>query len=273
MNETRKLYDEHPINEQEILSKLEQSGKELDSLRPEDLSNFDQDHYGGLEATDLLAERLRLHAGDRVLDICSGLGGTSRYLAYRHGCEVVGVDLHRPRTESAIALTRRVGLEERVTFVCGDAARLEFPDGSFDAAISQEAFLHITDKEGLFAGCRRVLKPGGRLGFTDWIAHGELGEEESRILREVIAAVALSGADRYRACLEKAGFTDIRYEDLSEWWRGILRGRLEMFKSLKKETVRRFGEQRHNEYIAAYTIFVERIESGVLGGGRFCAVA
>ena len=275
MDEIERLYSEHPINEQEILSKLGEAGKDLDRLSPEDLSIFDQDHYGGIEATDLLVERLQIGEGSHVLDLCSGLGGTSRYLAYRHGCTVVGVDLHQPRTDSAIALTERVGLSDRVSFIRGDAAKLQFDDGEFDAAISQEAFLHIPDcdKEALLEGCRRVIKPGGRLGFTDWIVRGKLSKAVQTNLRDVIAAVGMVASDRYLALLESAGFTQVQFEDLSEWWRGLLVARLDMFKSLKKETVQRFGVQRHNQYITAYTNFVKQIEIGNLGGGRFCGVA
>ena len=272
MDEIERLYNEHPINEQEILSKLERAGKDLDGLRPEDLTVFDQDHYGGIEATDLLVQRLHIGAGSTVLNICSGLGGTSRYLAYRHGCKVVGVDVHKPRTESAIALTERVGLADRVSFECRDATRLEFEDACFDAAISQEAFLHIPNKEALLEGCRRIIKPGGRLGFTDWILRGKLSKAVQNRLRDIIAAVGMVASDQYLALLEGAGFSDVQFEDLSEWWQGILRNRLEMFKSLKNETVRRFGADRHNQFIAAYAIFVEQIEKGILGGGRFCGV-
>ncbi len=78
MNDVVSFYDEHPINEGEILSKLEQEGKDLAHLAPTDLQTHDQDHYGGTEASDILANRLALKPGMRVLDICSGMGGTSR---------------------------------------------------------------------------------------------------------------------------------------------------------------------------------------------------
>ena len=273
MDEIQRLYNEHPINEQEILNKLTKAGRDLDRLSPEDVSVFDQDHYGGIEATDLLVQRLNIKEGSYVLDICSGMGGTSRYLAYRHGCRVMGVDLHKPRSDSAIALTKRVGLDDKVSFVCGDAANLEFEDDTFDAALSQEAFLHIPDKKALLDGCRRVIRPGGRLGFTDWIIRGKLTKAVQASLRDIIAAVGLVASDNYIALLEASGFSQVQFEDLSEWWQGILRSRLEMFKSLKKETVRQFGRERHNQYIAAYTTFVEQIEKGNLGGGRFWGVA
>ncbi|MEE8435369.1 MAG: hypothetical protein V3S64_11325, partial [bacterium] len=72
------FFDEHPINEGEILSKLKDAGKDLAHLAPEDLFAYDQDHYGALEATDALAALLALNASSEVLDVCSGMGGTSR---------------------------------------------------------------------------------------------------------------------------------------------------------------------------------------------------
>ena len=47
-----RFYETHPINEYEILEKLRADGVELDGLTEETLQNYDQDHFGGLEAVD-----------------------------------------------------------------------------------------------------------------------------------------------------------------------------------------------------------------------------
>jgi cyclopropane fatty-acyl-phospholipid synthase-like methyltransferase len=270
------FYDGHPINEAEILAKLQAAGKPVNALRPEDLTAFDQDHYGGLEATDLLVQRLALRPGERVLDVCAGLGGTSRYLAWKHGCTVVGVDFNAGRVAGANALTRRVRLQERVTVQQGDATRLAVTppalQGGFDAAISQEAFLHIEDKAGLLSGCHRMLRPGGRLGFTDLIATPQLTPVDREQLRDAILAVSLLTPEEYRAHLRAAGFSAVEWEDISPWWAKILRGRLEMYRSLEDQTVKRYGREHHDRFIAGYSNFVAIIESGRLGGGRFVAV-
>jgi len=271
MNPVVSFYEEHPINEREILAKLEQTGKDPDRLVPEDLFPYDQDHYGGLEATDALVESLNLSPATHLLDICSGLGGPSRYLAWRHGCRVTGVDLTVPRVEGAARLTERVGLQNRVTFVQGDAMAMEFPEGAFDAAIAQEAFLHIPDKPALLAGCHRSLKPGGRLVFTDWKAGESLSAQDREYLRKGITALDIATEGDYKAHLTGAGFEDIQCEDISAWWRDVLKERLEMFKSLESETVAQFGRARHEAYIGAYTFFVDVIDNGRLGGGRFTA--
>jgi cyclopropane fatty-acyl-phospholipid synthase-like methyltransferase len=271
-NRVQAFYDTHPINEPEILAKVRAAGKDVDALRPEDATLFDQDHYGGTEATDALAERLGLRPGERVLDMCAGMGGTSRYLAWRHGCDVTGVEFNAGRVAGANALTRRVGLAGRVRIVQGDATRLALVPAEFDAAVSQEAFLHIADKPALLESCRRMLRAGGRLGFTDLIATARLTPTDREALRAGIAAESLITPEEYLDHLATVGFRAAQWEDLSPWWAQILRGRLEMYRSLEDETVRRFGREHHERYIAHYSQFVATVESGRLGGGRFWAV-
>lgn len=68
-------YDTHPINEDEILAKVAAKGANLDALTQDDLRDFDQDHYGGFDATDTLVSLADIRGEHAVLDVCSGLGG------------------------------------------------------------------------------------------------------------------------------------------------------------------------------------------------------
>jgi cyclopropane fatty-acyl-phospholipid synthase-like methyltransferase len=265
------FYDEHPINETEILEKLVGDGVAAEAVTPEDLTRYDQDHYGGIAATEKLVSALEIEPDMHVLDLCSGMGGTSRYLAYKHGAIVTGVDLTESRVIGASRLTAMAGLADRVDYVVGDAANLEFAEGRFDRVVSQEALLHITDKEAVFAGCFRVLKAGGGLGFTDWIATEKLSEGDRKHFAEAFAAPRLVGFGDYGAMLEAAGFRGVQAANLSSEWKTILVERLEMFRSLEKETVARFGRERFDTYIRNYEFFVDRITAGALGGGRFIA--
>src|SRR6478736_10410523 len=92
------------------LSLLRASRGHLDGLRPEELFPHDQDHYGGLAATDELARGAQVGRGSRVADFCAGLGGTVRYLAHQYGADVTGIELTPARVLGAQELTRRVGL-------------------------------------------------------------------------------------------------------------------------------------------------------------------
>ena len=132
-----------------------------DGLVPPDLFPYDQDHYGGLKAVEELAEKAGFLAKSTVLDVCSGMGGPARYISERYGCCVMGLDTNKTRTFSAAWLTLWVGLENRVSFICGEASILPLVENSFTHGVSQEGFLHIAGKEFLFRNCRMVLRPEG----------------------------------------------------------------------------------------------------------------
>ena len=266
------FYDRHPISEQHVLDAARRR-RGLVPLTADDLFDFDQDHYGGLAAVDALAQRAGITARSRVLDICAGLGGPARFLASRRRCRVVGVELNPGRAVGMARLTRLVHLEDRVVVVRGDAVALPFANGRFDACVSQEALLHIADKPAVLAEARRVLAPGGRLAFTDWIAHAALGDLERRRLEEWMAAVTVHTLDGYRALLRRVGFKAVESEDLSDEWRPILRERLRMYRGMRAELTARFGEHSYREYDQLYTFFVGLVEAGRLGGGRFSGSA
>jgi ubiquinone/menaquinone biosynthesis C-methylase UbiE len=266
------FYDQHPISEGQVLDAVRRARGGLDAaLTADDLFPFDQDHYGGLGAVDALARRAGISAASRVLDICAGLGGPARFLASRRGCRVVGVELNMSRATGMARLTRRVGLRHAVSVVRGDATALPFATARFDACVSQEALLHVANKAAVLAEAHRVLVPGGRLAFTDWIAHPGLGDLERARLEDWMAAVTLQSLDAYRTLLGRAGFRAVHAEDLTDEWRRIVKERLVMYRALRENTVRRLGEARYREYDALYVFFVGLVDAGKLGGGRFSA--
>ena len=267
------FYSRHPISEDQVVDALCRQGKDLEHLQPEDLYDLDQDHYGGLEAVEALARRARIDAASRVLDVCAGLAGPARFIARRWGARVTGIDLNPERAAGARRLTARVGLARLVRMVRGDAQSLPFGAQAFTAVVSQEGLLHVPDKGGALAECRRVLFPGGRIAFTDWIATARLADGERRRLQEWMAAVTLQSIDGYKALLARAGFGAIDAENLSADWIGILRRRLEMYRGLRADTVAKLGQARYDEYDQLYVFFVGLVEAGKLGGARFSATA
>ena len=264
-------YDEHPINEPSIRTALSKEGKNLDTLSPSDLFPYDQDHYGGIEAVKALAESAAFGEGSRVLDVCSGMGGPARYIADRYGSDVVGLDINESRILSAIRLTEAVGLADQVGFLCGDAVAMPFAASAFTHVISQEAFLHIRDKDSLFRNCKKVLGSKGRMVFTDWVASPNLSDLEQGILRDGMAASGIHQEAEYREYILSAGFDTVDVEDLSKWWGRILRERFQMYRSKAGEAGAAFGLGRFKEFIDAYQVFVEVVEAGKLGGARFIA--
>ncbi|HUU73113.1 MAG TPA: methyltransferase domain-containing protein [Burkholderiales bacterium] len=264
-------YDTHPINEEQILRALQDRNADLNSLTEEVLKDYDQDHFGGLQANDVLAAKAGIGKDSHVLDVCSGMGGPARYLAHRIGCKVTGIDFTESRYQSAVKLTEMVGLEGLVNFTHGNALEMPFPDSSFDVVIGQEAWCHVPDKPRLIAECARVVKPGGVIAFTDILRTDKLSNADMRRLRSEMTFPDLETLGGYARLLERSGCTLLEHDDLSEIWKRVLEDRLAMYRSLGNETERHFGAERSREWDDAYAFFVSRYREGKLGGGRFIA--
>jgi SAM-dependent methyltransferase len=266
------FYDRHPISAADVLTRIKEQRGSLERLKPEDVFPHDQDHYGGLAANDDLAKVAGIRSDDLVLDLCCGLGGPARYQALTRRCRVVGLDRHEGRIKGAADLTRRVNLARRVRFIRGDAQALPFPPETFDAVLSQEAMLHLPDKAKALSEAFRVLKPGGRLAFTDWIAGGALSEADRAMMWSGIAAHSVQTINQYLTLLKGAGFGEARVVNLSAMWVPILKERLAMYRRLREETCIRTGIDTHAEYCAFYEAFVGLVEKGALGGARFAGL-
>jgi ubiquinone/menaquinone biosynthesis C-methylase UbiE len=265
------FYTRHPISAEQIVAKLRAHRGDLDSLEPEDLYPHDQDHYGGLAANEALAERAGICKGAWVADFCAGLGGPARYWAHRFGAHVVGIDLNPSRVRGAAELTALVGLGDQARVIEGDVTRTGLPSGSFDVVVSQEAFLHLPDKAAALAEAFRLLRPGGRLAFTDWVVHRPLLLEEAETMWRGIAAQTLQSTESYRDLLHDAGFALRSVEDLTEEWSVILEQRFAMYRKLREETLRQGLPAGDEEFYLAYGQLVELVKGRVLGGARFAA--
>ena len=135
-------------------------------------------HPGGKEHTLRMLELAELPRGAHVLDMGAGAGETLRLLRAL-GFDAVGVDL-APHGE---------GVEQ------GDFLHLSFPDGSFDAVLSQCAFFVSGDVPGALREANRLLKRGGKLLLSDVFFEAPL------------------------PLLERAGFSVLSAEDMTAQWR------------------------------------------------------
>jgi SAM-dependent methyltransferase len=199
-----------------ILAALRAAGKDIEHLSPDDLAPVDEFHGGQRPATVRLATLLGLTGKERVLDVGSGLGGPSRYLASHYGCRVSGVDLTAEFCRVAEMLTRLLKLETLVDYRQGNALALPFADMSFDVVWSQNAAMNIADRDRLYREMRRVLKPGGRLGLQE-VALGPGGAPHYPVpwAKEPSISFLLT-PEATRERLEAAGFRVVQWQDTTE---------------------------------------------------------
>ena len=157
---------------------------------------------------DAVVARLRAARCRRVLDVGCGTGLlAARVRRALPGTRIVGCDFSSGMLAPARARDRRV------PWARGDAGRLPFRNGTFDAVVSTEAFHWFPDKRAALRECARVLVPGGRLLLVlvnpRFAAAGRLMAVASAAAGEPFYWPT---ADEMRRDVEAAGFAVVRQE-------------------------------------------------------------
>lgn len=198
--------------EQTILTALQQSGKNLDTLTITDLAPLDQFHFGGRPAVLAQARLAGVKPGMAVLDVGGGIGGPARTLASEYGSHVTVLDVTEEFCQVGERLTRMVGLSDRVTFHHGDALAMPFDDASFDLAWTEHSTMNIPDKERLFREIHRVLRPGGIYALHEAMTGPNQPLHFPAPWARRPEASFVATPEEYQRLLSAAGFRQIAWE-------------------------------------------------------------
>jgi len=254
-----------------LWNELRLLGKDHGQLTVPDLIPLDQYHYLTTEALDEAAKILRLSEQSHVLDIGSGLGGPARYLAWKYGCQVTGVELLQNFHTAGVQLTERTNLSNRVKLHLGDFLQLEqldLPNHSFDYWFSLLVFLHIPDRAALFANCAKVLKPGGSFYIEDFFQRQPLTQIEQVALADVVACPYLPTREQYLADLETAGFIELEFQEVTSLWQPWVAERAAKFEAQREDDKRNDDMAIINSFSRFYQVMSELFAGGNLGGVR-----
>ena len=145
----------------------------------------EQIHLGGFQSSLDLAQRAGIAAGSQGVDLCCCTGAGMRFLTrFCNVAHMTGVDA----TPAVLQLGQRraadEGLAEKISFVENNACATGLPTGRFDFVWGEDAWCYVEDKPKLIAEAARLIKPRGKIVFTDWMEGpaGLSGAEAGRYL-------------------------------------------------------------------------------------------
>src|SRR5258707_2257858 len=170
-------------------------------------------HPGGTKLTERLGGMLNLRPRTRVLDVATGRGTSALTLATRFGCEVISLDYSPRNIEAAKRHAGERGLGNKVILYCGDAERLPFADGSFDAIVCECALCTFPNKQSAAAEFARVLRVGGQVGLSDLTRQGTLPPELESLVAWISCIADAQPFVEYSALLAAAGLKVMATEE------------------------------------------------------------
>ena len=177
-------------------------------------ADFGQTSWASPEEFTEIARLLELTNNSSALEVGCGTGGCALHFAESTGCRVTALDVNPEGIKSATALALAKSLQSRVTFLLQNAAaRLPFADATFDAIYSNDAMCHIPDRLAALREFHRILKPGGRLVFSDALVITGIISDEELAVRSSIGHYLFVPRGENERLLEQSGFHLLRVTD------------------------------------------------------------
>jgi SAM-dependent methyltransferase len=162
------------------------------------------------------ARFLEIGAESNVLEVGSGSGGSALFLTELTGCSIAGVDANEFGIANANKLAEQRGLSDGAKFLQVDASKaLTFADASFDVVVSTDVLCHIPDRQNVLREWHRVVKPGGKILFTDALVITGIVSHEEIANRSSIGLYFFLPPGENERMIEAAGFRLLEVRDLT----------------------------------------------------------
>jgi SAM-dependent methyltransferase len=176
--------------------------------------DFGQTSWVNTAESNEIPHLLHLTPGCFVVEIGCGSGAYALHLAEKTGCRLVGFDINQQGVRKANELAFSRNLSARVRFELGDASQpLPLESATCDAVFSNDAVCHIPDRPCLFAEISRILRPGGRLLFSDALVVGGMISHEEIAARSSVGYYVYTPPGENERLLRQSGLSLLEVRD------------------------------------------------------------
>lgn len=242
-----------------------------------------QDNFDGMISTNEIVKRLDIKSSDEVLDVGSGFGGVSLAIAKKMkdsimdeaGMEkvknghVIGIEIQENRCKFARELAKKLNVDDIVKFKCSHFLDAKLPRKQYSKIVSVLTILHFIDKENALKKIGELLAPGGTLVIDDYYSTTEnLSKEDQEALLKTISIPCLLTEEKYLNALKNSGIIIKEIIDLTEYWKGLCKKRVDDVVNGKDDLVHIWGEDRANNHIEFCKGVSSLYEKGVVHGFR-----
>ncbi len=177
-------------------------------------------HQALLNKNQVLYDAAEISSADHVLDAGCGIGGSSIWMAKKHGNQMTAITISKQQTEYAAHHAIRQGVADKTDFQVSDFCATPFKDESFDVVWGLESVCHALNKGDFLKEAFRLLRPGGRIVVCDgFIQRREFSDDEWTDIVTCLngwAVPNLCARDEFNQLLEQSNFTNISYRDITK---------------------------------------------------------